>query len=85
MEYKKQKNPLQQLYKLIMNSCYGKTIEKPVDKELVYVSGEEKIKKYISILQEIIIQLQKLFKLKILKLVRLNKLFLLISILISVY
>ena len=26
VEYKKQKNPLQQLYKLIMNSCYGKTI-----------------------------------------------------------
>ena len=48
LEYKKQKNPLQQLYKLIMNSCYGKTIEKPVDKELVYVSGEEKIKKYIT-------------------------------------
>ena len=48
VEYKKQKNPLQQLYKLIMNSCYGKTIEKPVDKELVYVSGEEKIKKYIT-------------------------------------
>ena len=35
VEYKKQKNPLQQLYKLIMNSCYGKTIEKPVDKDLV--------------------------------------------------
>ena len=30
-----------------MNSCYGKTIEKPVDKELVYIKGEENIKKYI--------------------------------------
>ena len=47
VEYKKQKNPLQQLYKLIMNSCYGKTIEKPIDKEIVYVKGEEKIKKFI--------------------------------------
>ena len=47
VEYKKQKNPLQQLYKLIMNSCYGKTIEKPVDKELVYVKGEENINKFI--------------------------------------
>ena len=47
VEYKKQKNPLQQLYKLIMNSCYGKTIEKPVEKELVYVRGEENIKKFI--------------------------------------
>ena len=26
LHYKKQKNPLQNLYKLIMNSCYGKTI-----------------------------------------------------------
>ena len=47
VEYKKQKNPLQQLYKLIMNSCYGKTIEKPVDKELVYIEGEENTKKFI--------------------------------------
>ena len=47
MEYKKQKNPLQQLYKLIMNSCYGKTIEKPVDKELKYIEGEENLKKFI--------------------------------------
>lgn len=47
VEYKKQKNPLQQLYKLIMNSCYGKTIEKPVDKDLVYVKGKENIEKYI--------------------------------------
>ena len=47
VEYKKQKNPLQQLYKLIMNSCYGKTIEKPIDKEIVYIKGEENIKKFI--------------------------------------
>ena len=47
VEYKKQKNPLQQLYKLIMNSCYGKTIEKPVDKELIYIKGEEQINKYV--------------------------------------
>lgn len=26
LEYKKQHDPFQQLYKLIMNSCYGKTI-----------------------------------------------------------
>ena len=31
-------NPLEQLYKLIMNSCYGKTIEKPVDKDTRYVA-----------------------------------------------
>ena len=44
VEYKNDKdengnpNPLEQLYKLIMNSCYGKTIEKPVDKDVRYVS-----------------------------------------------
>ena len=37
LEYKKKDNPLQELYKLIMNSCYGKCIEKPVMKESQYV------------------------------------------------
>ena len=37
LEYKKQGNPLQNLYKLIMNSCYGKCIEKPVMKDASYV------------------------------------------------
>ncbi len=46
LEYKKQKNPLQQLYKLIMNSCYGKTIEKPVDKDWKYFDNEEDLNKY---------------------------------------
>ncbi len=46
LEYKKQKNPLQQLYKLIMNSCYGKTIERPVDKDYKYFDNEEALNKY---------------------------------------
>ena len=37
-EYKKAKNPLQELYKLIMNSAYGKTIQKPVEYDLKYLS-----------------------------------------------
>ena len=48
VEYKKQKNPLQQLYKLIMNSCYGKTIEKPVEKDIVYIQGGEKVDKFVA-------------------------------------
>ena len=40
LEYKKENNPLQELYKLIMNSCYGKCIEKPVMKDSVYVKDE---------------------------------------------
>ena len=39
-------NPLEQLYKLIMNSCYGKTIQKPVEFDLKFKHGEEEIKKY---------------------------------------
>ena len=41
LEYKKTNNPLQQLYKLIMNSCYGKCIEKPVMKEAKYVVDKD--------------------------------------------
>ena len=35
-EYKKQGNALQEIYKLIMNSAYGKTIQKPIKDKLVY-------------------------------------------------
>lgn len=45
LEYKKENNPLQELYKLIMNSCYGKCIEKPVTKDVVYVKDEVITKK----------------------------------------
>ena len=38
LEFKKQKNPLQELYKLIMNSSYGKTIEKPIKEEIKFLS-----------------------------------------------
>lgn len=37
VEYKKQKNPLETLYKLIMNSVYGKTILKPTPTKITYV------------------------------------------------
>ena len=58
VEYKKQKNPLQNLYKLIMNSCYGKTIEKPINKDWKYIKGHEEadnyaIKNYIRIVDHI--------------------------------
>ena len=42
LKYKAEKNPLEQLYKLIMNSSYGKTIQKPVETELKYVSKWKK-------------------------------------------
>ena len=46
VEYKKQKNPLQQLYKLIMNSCYGKTIERPIEKDYRYFREGEDLNRY---------------------------------------
>ena len=41
LEYKKQHNPLEQLYKLIMNSSYGKTIEKPTETEIRIIKNED--------------------------------------------
>lgn len=35
-EYKKQKNPLENSYKLLLNSIYGKTIQKAIDHEYRY-------------------------------------------------
>ena len=46
LEYKKQHNHLQQLYKLIMNSCYGKTIERPVEKDYKYLHEGPELEKY---------------------------------------
>ena len=46
LEYKKQGNPLQQLYKLIMNSCYGKTIERPIEKDYKYFKEGDELNKY---------------------------------------
>ena len=46
LDYKKQKNPLQQLYKLIMNSCYGKTIERPIEKDFKYLHEGDELDKY---------------------------------------
>ena len=36
LEHKKNGNPLQEVYKLIMNSAYGKTIQKPIKDKSVY-------------------------------------------------
>ena len=46
LEYKKQHNPLQENYKLIMNSCYGKTIERPVEKDYKYIQEGDELTKF---------------------------------------
>lgn len=46
LEMKKLKNPLEQIYKLIMNSSYGKTLQKAIDENLVFKTSNE-IDKYV--------------------------------------
>ncbi|ELP87801.1 hypothetical protein EIN_013500 [Entamoeba invadens IP1] len=44
-DFKKQGNPVQEVFKLIMNSSYGKTIQKPIKSDLVYKQISVKNKK----------------------------------------
>lgn len=48
LRMKKEGNPAQEVYKLIMNSGYGKSIMKPVDTETRFFDDEEKFKVYLS-------------------------------------
>ena len=45
---KKDKNPAEVIYKLIMNSSYGKSIMKPVDSESRFFDNEEAFETYLS-------------------------------------
>ena len=36
MKYKTEKNPIQMVFKTVMNSAYGKTIMKPVEQDTDY-------------------------------------------------
>ena len=72
LEYKKEKNPIQELYKALMNSSYGKSIEKAHDTKTVYISGREKMEKYRQknynkIIETIQIKDSEIFALKVLK------------------
>ncbi len=53
-EYKKNKNPTQEIIKLIMNSAYGKTIQKPIKSYLQFVSENDYHKFVIDRYQQII-------------------------------
>lgn len=48
LRMKKEGNPAQEVYKLIMNSGYGKSIMKPVDTKVIIFDNEEKFKVYLS-------------------------------------
>lgn len=45
LRLKSEKNPAEQVYKLIMNSCYGKLIQKENKYDEVFIYGEEKFEK----------------------------------------
>lgn len=47
VEYKNKKNPIQSLYKLLMNSSYGKSILKPIDCTVRLIHGEKNMKKFV--------------------------------------
>ena len=47
LRLKKKENPLQNIYKLIMNSSYGKTLLKPIDENVSYIKGTDKMMNYI--------------------------------------
>lgn len=47
LEAKKKKNPIEKVYKLIMNSCYGKCLLKPIDTETKYI-GNSGYKDFVS-------------------------------------
>jgi len=48
LKKKEQKNPIQEVYKLIMNAVYGKTLMKPITKETVILDSEKMKNKYVN-------------------------------------
>ena len=44
---KKEENPIQELYKLIMNAFYGKLIMKPIEHNYSFVYGKDKFQKHL--------------------------------------
>lgn len=48
LRLKKEKNPAQEVFKLIMNSGYGKSIMKPVETETQFFDDEERFKVWLS-------------------------------------
>lgn len=47
LKYKSEKNPIETVFKLLMNSAYGKTIMKSSDEKSVFICGKEKFEKYL--------------------------------------
>ena len=61
LKKKKEKNPIQVVYKLIMNSAYGKTILKPIATDEKIIHGETEMKKYLDRHYNSIIEYYKVY------------------------
>ena len=48
IKLKAEGNPLQEVYKLIMNGAYGKTLQSAYDEKIIFIYGEQKLKDYVS-------------------------------------
>lgn len=44
---KKEKNPIQAVYKLLLNSFYGKLIQNPIEHDYSFIYGEDKLDKFV--------------------------------------
>ena len=60
---KSEDNPIQEVYKLIMNSAYGKSIQKPIETDKKYIKGKENFKDYLRKNTKSISSLSKVFNL----------------------
>ena len=47
-KYKREGNSVQMIYKLLMNSSYGKTIQKPINKKKKFIKGKNNVEKYLA-------------------------------------
>lgn len=48
LKKKKEGNPVESVYKLLMNSFYGKLIQKPLNHDFKFIYGKNKFEKYLS-------------------------------------
>ncbi len=48
IKLKAEGNPLQEVYKLIMNGAYGKTLQSAYDEKIIFIYGEQKLQDYVS-------------------------------------
>ena len=67
LKYKKEGNPIQAVYKLLMNSGYGKAGLKPVDEDTKYIRADDfdkEVKRQYNFIKEIVKINDKMYKFK---------------------